>query len=36
MSCSGRSSLIAQSIEEKLPPVTADPVFERYPINVIW
>jgi PIN domain nuclease of toxin-antitoxin system len=28
--------LIAQSIEEKLPLVTADPVFERYPIDVIW
>jgi PIN domain nuclease of toxin-antitoxin system len=28
--------LIAQSIEEKLPLVTADPHFERYPIEVIW
>jgi PIN domain nuclease of toxin-antitoxin system len=28
--------LIAQSIEEKLPLVTADPIFERYPIDVIW
>ena len=28
--------LIAQSIEEKLPLVTADPHFERYPVEVIW
>jgi PIN domain nuclease of toxin-antitoxin system len=28
--------LIAQSIEEKLPLVTADPHFERYPIELIW
>lgn len=28
--------LIAQSIEEKLPLVTADPLFEKYPIEVIW
>jgi PIN domain nuclease of toxin-antitoxin system len=28
--------LIAQSIEEKLPLVTSDPHFERYPIEVIW
>lgn len=28
--------LIAQSIEEKLPLVTADPVFERYPVKLIW
>jgi len=28
--------LIAQSIEEKLPLVTADPHFARYPIEVIW
>jgi PIN domain nuclease of toxin-antitoxin system len=28
--------LIAQSIQEKLPLVTADPHFERYPIEVIW
>jgi len=28
--------LIAQSIEEKLPLVTADPIFERYPIDLIW
>lgn len=28
--------LIAQSLEEKLPLVTADPVFDRYPIDVIW
>ena len=28
--------LIAQSIEEKCPLVTADPIFERYPVNVIW
>ena len=28
--------LIAQSIEEKLPLITADPQFERYPVEVIW
>jgi len=28
--------LIAQSLEEKLPLVTADPVFQRYAVNVIW
>ena len=28
--------LIAQSIEEKCPLITADPIFERYPVNVIW
>jgi len=28
--------LIAQSLQEKLPLVTADPVFEKYPIRVIW
>lgn len=28
--------LIAQSLEEKLPLVTADPVFNRYPVEVIW
>jgi PIN domain nuclease of toxin-antitoxin system len=28
--------LIAQSIQEKLPLVTADPHFERYPVEVIW
>jgi PIN domain nuclease of toxin-antitoxin system len=28
--------LIAQSIEEKLPLITADPVFERYPVDLIW
>jgi|SRR5277367_4343264 len=28
--------LIAQSIEEKLPLVTSDPQFERYPIELIW
>jgi PIN domain nuclease of toxin-antitoxin system len=28
--------LVAQSLEEKLPLVTADPVFERYPIELIW
>jgi PIN domain nuclease of toxin-antitoxin system len=28
--------LIAQSIEEKLPLVTCDPHFERYPIELIW
>lgn len=28
--------LIAQSIQEGLPVITADPVFERYPLRVIW
>jgi len=28
--------LIAQSLEEKLPLVTADPVFDRYEIELIW
>ena len=28
--------LIAQSIEEKLPLVTADPQFGRYDVEVIW
>lgn len=28
--------LISQSIEEKLPLITADPMFEKYPIEVIW
>ena len=28
--------LIAQSIEEGLPIITADPWFARYPIDVIW
>jgi len=28
--------LIAQSIEEDLPLITADPVFEHYPVDVIW
>lgn len=28
--------LIAQSLEENLPLVTADPVFERYPAKLIW
>ncbi|MBZ5572030.1 MAG: type II toxin-antitoxin system VapC family toxin [Acidobacteriia bacterium] len=28
--------LIAQSLEEGLPLVTADPLFDRYPIQVIW
>ena len=28
--------LIAQSLEEKLPLVTADPHFEKYPIQLIW
>jgi len=28
--------LIAQSIEEHLPIVTADRVFARYPVDVIW
>lgn len=28
--------LIAQSLEENLPLVTADPVFKRYPAKLIW
>jgi PIN domain nuclease of toxin-antitoxin system len=28
--------LIAQSLEEDLPLVTADPAFGKYPIEVIW
>jgi PIN domain nuclease of toxin-antitoxin system len=28
--------LIAQSIEEEMPIVTADPWFSRYPVDVIW
>jgi PIN domain nuclease of toxin-antitoxin system len=28
--------LIAQSIEEKWPIITADPWFTRYPVDVIW
>jgi PIN domain nuclease of toxin-antitoxin system len=28
--------LIAQSLQEKLPLVTADRVFTRYPVEVIW
>jgi PIN domain nuclease of toxin-antitoxin system len=28
--------LIAQSIEEKWPIVTADPWFAHYPVDVIW
>lgn len=28
--------LIAQSLEEKLPVITADRVFARYPVEVIW
>ena len=28
--------LIAQSLEENLPLVTADPVFEKYPVRLIW
>jgi PIN domain nuclease of toxin-antitoxin system len=28
--------LVAQSLEEKLPLVTADQVFERYSVEVIW
>ncbi len=28
--------LIAQSLEEKLPVITADRVFERYQVDVIW
>jgi PIN domain nuclease of toxin-antitoxin system len=28
--------LIAQSIEEKMPLVTADPAMEHYPVEMIW
>ena len=28
--------LIAQALEENLPIVTADPLFARYPVKVIW
>lgn len=28
--------LIAQGINERLPIVTADPIFSRYPVEVIW
>jgi PIN domain nuclease of toxin-antitoxin system len=28
--------LVAQSIEEDLPLITADPIFELYPVDVIW
>src|SRR5271165_38385 len=28
--------LIAQSIEEDMPIVTADPVFSRYPVKLMW
>jgi PIN domain nuclease of toxin-antitoxin system len=28
--------LIAQSIEEKLSVITADPLFKQYPVQVIW
>ncbi len=28
--------LIAQSIEEGWPIITADPLFDRYPVEVIW
>lgn len=28
--------LVAQSIEENLPVLTADPLFKRYPVEVIW
>jgi PIN domain nuclease of toxin-antitoxin system len=28
--------LIAQALQQKLPIVTADPVFARYPVKVIW
>jgi PIN domain nuclease of toxin-antitoxin system len=28
--------LIAQCVEAKLPIITADPVIERYPVQVIW
>ena len=28
--------LIAQSMEESLPIVTADPLFQKYPVELIW
>jgi PIN domain nuclease of toxin-antitoxin system len=28
--------LVAQSLQEKLPLVTADRVFEKYPIRIVW
>lgn len=28
--------LIAQSVEEKLPLVTADPLFKKYSVHLIW
>jgi PIN domain nuclease of toxin-antitoxin system len=28
--------LIAQALQQKLPIVTADPIFARYPVKVIW
>jgi len=28
--------LVAQSLEEDIPLVTADPIFEKYPIRRIW
>jgi PIN domain nuclease of toxin-antitoxin system len=28
--------LIAQSVEEGLPIITADPIIERYPVQIIW
>jgi PIN domain nuclease of toxin-antitoxin system len=28
--------LIAQSLEEKIPIVTSDPLFARYPVELIW
>jgi|SRR5579864_3961050 PIN domain nuclease of toxin-antitoxin system len=28
--------LIAQSLQERLPILTSDPMFQRYPVEVIW
>jgi PIN domain nuclease of toxin-antitoxin system len=28
--------LIAQSLQENLPVITADPLFKHYPVQVIW
>jgi PIN domain nuclease of toxin-antitoxin system len=28
--------LVAQSVEEKIPLVTSDPLFARYPVEVFW
>jgi PIN domain nuclease of toxin-antitoxin system len=28
--------LIAQSLEENLPVITADPLFKQYPVEIIW